>query len=218
MRLIGVVAVAAVPALLAWSAVDGPGWLGDGPQYLIVTLAALVSLEAAFAAVVLAFVQVSAAEPFALFTGRRPTAIAALWLVAMLFAGVGACGAAATQQGDTAWEPPDRGWLVGWALHFLVIGALLVLLWWIGARAVLIVTAPVVTGLLAFLVSPPAGWADEDADFRDDGTFADGLEDVLAYTFATALLMGLVVAVHARASTARRASPGRRAGRSAHDI
>jgi hypothetical protein len=220
LRLIVVVALATVSALLAWSAGNGPGWLGDGPSTCSSRCRRSRALTAAFAAVLLAFAQEFADEPFALFTSRRPAAVAALWLVAMVAAGMGVCGLMATQQGETPWEPSDTGWFVGWVLHFLVIGGLLVLLWWIRARCVWIVAAPVLTGLLAFLVSAPGGWAEEDADFRDDATFADGLDDVLPYTLTAGFLMGLVVAVvFARASTSGgSASRGWRAGRGAPGV
>lgn len=220
MRVPVAVVVATVPALLVWSAFEGPGWLGDGRSYAFVSLSALVSLVAACAAVLLALIQSMAEEPFGLFTGRRPAPVSALWLVAMLAAGLAVCGLMATQQGDTAWEPSDRGWFVGWVVHLVLIGGLLVLLWWLGARSVWILSAPVVTGLLAFLLSAPGGWAEEDADFRDDATFADGLGDVLPYTLVAALLMGLAVApalVRGLSSGDRRTPPGGRAGLGAHD-
>lgn len=194
-RVAAAVGIAALPACVVWSAFDGPGWVDDGPSYRFVTLSALGALVAAFAAVSLAGIQTLSGESFGLFTSRRPAPVAALWLVAMVALGLALCGAIATHQGDTPWEPSDKGWFVGWAVHFLVIGGLLVLLWWLRARAVWIVVAPVLSGLLAFAMAPPGGWAEEGADLRDDATFADGFHDVLPYMLVAVLLMGVMTAL-----------------------
>lgn len=181
--------------VLIWLRADGPGWLGDGWRYAVWTIAALLALVASIAVLALAIVSAFQGEPWALFRGRRPDLIAAAAVVAMLALGFLVSGFIAMEQGETEWEQSDRGLFIGGVTHFVTIGCLVVALWWKRAVAVVIAAVPVVSGVLAFRLSPLGGWASEDADFRDNATIADGFMDVFPYTLVCAVLMAAVLAL-----------------------
>lgn len=186
--------VVGISGVLGFAFLQGvEGWLTDGWAYALPTIAGLVSFGAATAAVVLGFFEIIEGRTWALFSSRRPAVIATLLLVAMLSLGLAYGALMAMDQGETHWEPSDKGWFAGWVVHFLVVGGLLVVLWWRRSRSLTIVVAPLLTGVLAFRIAPPAGWVEEDSDFRADATAIDGFSDVLPHTFVAALLMGVVV-------------------------
>jgi hypothetical protein len=124
------------------------------------------------------------------------------------------CGVAAISQGDTAWEPWDRGWFAAWVVQYFVVGGLLVYLWWRRSRAWAIIVAPVAILVLELSVEAALVWigiGDSEGDSSDSSTFADAfLPLVLGVSLATAVVgyVALLVMRSARGDTPPSAPAG----------
>ena len=119
---------------------------------------------------------------------RRPT----ISLIVMLVLGTLWCGALAFMQGDTTWEPWDRGWFAGWAVQFCVVGGVLVYLWH-RSRAWMIVLAPIAIQLLAMLqwyAWDAVGVFQSEGDWEDSSTFADAFVPLALSTLLATAVVG----------------------------
>jgi len=190
--MVGVLVASGLIGTVIWLGLGATGQLDQGRAYATPMVVALVGLVAAIAACITAVIS---PRKWALFASRRPEAVATLVLVTMLAVGFLYCDLWSLDQGDTWWEDSDKGWVLGWVTHFAVVGGLLLLLWWRRARSVTLLFAPVLTGILAFWVVPPAGWVDEKSDFSDASTIADGFNDVFPHTLIAGFGMVAVVLI-----------------------
>ena len=93
-------------------------------------------------------------------------------------------------QGDTPWEPNDKGWFTAWIVQYIVIGALLVLLWSKRVHRLLMVVTPIaIQALPLFLPLGPS----TNPDASDTSTFTDGFMEVFPYTIVGTAAIAAVI-------------------------
>jgi hypothetical protein len=69
----------------------------------------------------------------------------------MLVLGAVWCGFWSLFQGETSWEPPDKGWFAGWVAYYVLTACVLVVLWWKRAQAWVIVITPIASTVITVL-------------------------------------------------------------------
>ena len=114
---------------------------------------------------------------------RHPT----IALLVMLVVGAAWCLLWVGVQGETPWEPTDRGLVAGWIIHFVVISAVLVLMWSRRVHWGVMVAAPIMSEIVALLFG-----SNSAADSSDETGAFDGFLDVFPHTVLAALLLLLV--------------------------
>lgn len=124
---------------------------------------------------------------------RRPT----VSLSVMLVLGLLWCGLLALAgQGDTPWQPADRGFFAAVCVQFVVISALLVFLWSKRARALVIMTTPIAIQVLANVLASARNVRDPET-YEAHPTFVQGFleifPDMIAATVVITALIGAAV-------------------------
>ncbi|MBD0329166.1 MAG: hypothetical protein ICV64_03580 [Thermoleophilia bacterium] len=112
-------------------------------------------------------------------------------MIVMFILGTVWCLLLAAFQGETPGEPWDDGHTAGVAVQFVVVGALLILLWTARAPSAMIVSFPILDQLLIWFVSIQAsrGPFESAGDFSDASTFSAAFVPmVIGVVIATALV------------------------------
>jgi len=128
---------------------------------------------------------------------RRPTISLAVMLVLFLLW----CGYwLPLLQGETWWQPSDKGAFAGWIAYYVLTAVVLVFLWWKRVRAWVIVLVPIASTVITIALLLP-GWLPAPGMTGSDqstATFADGLWRVLLWGMIAAVIASVLGAVALR--------------------